>query len=86
MLRQEAYVGKVFATQKKIFALETKHDIYSNSDSSLSREFQFIVRMTRTMRQFYVRWGELKDFIVTMTVMTENSGYKARVDKFMTIS
>ena len=80
MSRQAAYVGKIVATKKKIFALETKEDIYSKSNSSLRREFQYIVRMTRNMRQFYVRWAELKDFIVTMTVMTEISGYKAQVD------
>ena len=86
MLRHAAIVGKVNATQKNILALETKKDVFSNSNSSLSREFQYITRMTRTMRKFYVRWAELKDFIVTMTVMTEISGYKAQVDKLMTIS
>merc|ERR1711936_1540507 len=71
-------MGKNFATEKNIFALKAKRDIWRNSDAVLSREFLYIVRMTRALRDFYVRWGHLKDFTVNLSVMTDISGNKAQ--------
>ena len=74
-------MGRSLAIQKNIFAFETKEDLYNTSNYSLSQEFQYIVRMTRVLRDFHLRWAELKDFMVTMSVMTDISGYKAKVEK-----
>ena len=79
--RHSSYVGRSLATQKNIFAFETKEDLYNTSNYSLSQEFQYMVRVTRVLRDFHLRWAELKDFLVTMSVMTDISGYKAKVEK-----
>ena len=81
--RQATYTGRSLATQKKIFAFETKQDLYNTSNSSLSQEFQYIVRMTRVLMDFYVMWAELEDFMVTMSVLTDISGYKAKVEEIL---
>merc|ERR1712062_162541 len=78
MIHQAKLVQRNVAIIKNIGSLNTRYSIKMDTNLTLNNDNEYIMKITKSLRNFYVKYAEMKDFLVRMSLMTEFSGVKAK--------